>query len=237
MASTPQKIELTTAELNHIILWSYPSIVGHAIIFLESLRTIPAEWRMWSRIWKRKRMNAAEIMFMAIKYFAILGYACDAVVRATTLMKSGQGCYRVHYTSMFGIFFATFLVALAIAWRTYIIFQCRKSVYWSFFAALCIQFSLSMSTMAMQYKYNLLEDGYCITKHSAAYYLKVPPHKLILPWYLLYNGIYDFCVTAAATRHLVKTMGAPRGVSEVGRVLFQNNVHYVSRLKLLAQYT
>jgi hypothetical protein len=52
--------------------------------------------------------------------------------------------------------------------------------------------------------------------------------KLALPYYLLYNAFYDLLVTAAATRHLIKSTGASFGVSEISRVLFYNNIHYVS---------
>ena len=92
------------------------------------------------------------MMFLGIKYFAVIGYTCDAVVHSSTLLKTGKGCYDTHYISLFCIFFATSLVALAIAWRTYIIFQCTRRIYWILCVALCIQLSLSMWTMSLQYK-------------------------------------------------------------------------------------
>jgi hypothetical protein len=57
---------------------------------------------------------------------------------------------------------------------------------------------------------------------------RIPTMKLSLPYYLMYNGFYDLIVTAAATRHLIKSTGASFGVSEISRVLFYNNIHYVS---------
>lgn len=44
-----------------------PTIFCQALILCESLRVLPGEVRMYSRIWKRKRINIAETLFLMIK--------------------------------------------------------------------------------------------------------------------------------------------------------------------------
>lgn len=225
----PAVIQMDNAMLTKVILFSYPVILGQGIIALESLRILPAEFRIWRRAWKRGRFNAAEYMFLAIKYFALVGFICDVIFRTTTFLTSARQCYITHYVSTFFILFDTTLVALAIAWRTYIIFQCNRKVYWLLSLALAGQFALSMWSMVRVTKVNALNDGYCEAHYPKSHY-NVPTMQLALPYFLMYNVFYDLLVTAAATRHLVKSTGASFGVSEISRVLFYNNVHYVSPL-------
>lgn len=261
-------MEIDNAGLTKIILWTYPVIIGQGIIVLESLRILPAEFRVWRRALKRRRFNAAEIMFLVIKYFAIVGYCLDIVFRTTTWLTTGRQCYIAHYLSTFFILFDTTLVALAIAWRTYIIFQCNRKIYWILSLALAGQLALSMWTMTRVTKVSKSSSDVVtmklmptlplarsmlllmaiampttLTQSTSEYIfswlcsctlltvampLRIPTMKLALPYYLLYNALYDLLVTAAATRHLIKSTGASFGVSEISRVLFYNNIHYVS---------
>jgi hypothetical protein len=140
-------VEIDNAGITKIILFAYPIIIGQGAILLESLRILPAEFRIWRRAIKRRRFNAAEILFLVIKYFAIVGYVLDALYRNSTWLTTGRACYLTHYISTFFILFDTSLVALAIAWRTYIIFRCNRKVYWVLSVALAGQIALSMWAM------------------------------------------------------------------------------------------
>ena len=152
-------IEVDSADLNHFMLWNYPTVIGQTIILLEAIRVLPAEIRIYRRAWKRRRFNAAETLFLAMKYLAILGWTLDAVVRATPYLPSARSCYTTHYIAYFCILFATSLVALAIAWRTYIIFQCNRTVYWILAVALSGQVALSMWSVTMQIKVSGIAAG------------------------------------------------------------------------------
>lgn len=146
------RYEVDGVFLNKFMLWNYPTVIGQTIILLEAVRVLPAEIRIYRRAWKRRRFNAAETLLLAMKYLAILGWTLDAVVRETPYLPSARSCYTTHYVAYFCILFATSLVALAIAWRTYIIFQCNRTVYWILAVALSGQIALSMWSVTMQIK-------------------------------------------------------------------------------------
>jgi len=145
-----QTIEVDNDWLSNFMLVSYPFIIAQGLIMMECIRILPAEIRMVMRIIKRKRPNAAEVLFFTIKYFAIIGYVGNAVVRDTKYPKTILQCKMVDTVGYVFTFLSTSAVAATIAWRCYIIFQCRRRVYWMLIIALAIQISLSVWTAKSQ---------------------------------------------------------------------------------------
>ncbi|UZJ51639.1 hypothetical protein CBS101457_000959 [Exobasidium rhododendri] len=211
----------------NLFLWSsYPYVFAQSIVLLELIRILPAEIRMWMRAIKRRRPNAAEAMFFAIKYFAIIGFVGSAVVRQTKLPKDVWQCSAPDRVGFIFTYLSTSVVAAAIAWRCYIIFQCSRKVYWMLIAVLTVQVSLSMWAAVSQLVTNTLTDGWCDLDYSPEL-LNPPVYKRASPYYLIYNVIFDLTVSAISAYHLVRNSGAAFGLSQVSRVLFYNNIHYV----------
>lgn len=104
------------AFLNFIVLLLYPTIAAQTIILLEAIRTVPAEFRMYRRAWLRKRFNAAEILFITIKYMSLFAFICDALIENSSYIKTGEGCYAFHTMYYTFMLLSVSFVAIAIAW-------------------------------------------------------------------------------------------------------------------------
>lgn len=114
--SSPDQQMPSLSFLNVIVTMMYPSIAAQMVILLECIRTVPAEVRMYRRAWIRKRFNAAEVLFFAIKYMSLFAFICDALIENTSYIKSGGVCYAIHSMYYTFMLLSVSLVAVAIAW-------------------------------------------------------------------------------------------------------------------------
>lgn len=57
-----------------------PLIIFPTIVIMESLRTIPGEIRMYSRMAQRGRPNVPEILFLSLKYLALVTVVADLLL-------------------------------------------------------------------------------------------------------------------------------------------------------------
>lgn len=96
--------------------YAYPNAAAQVIILMEAIRTIPAEIRMYKRAIHRKRLNAAESLFLIIKYTAILAWTCNALIENSSFLPNLLACQVIHNMFYYCMFFDVFLVAVAISW-------------------------------------------------------------------------------------------------------------------------
>jgi len=74
-----------------------------------------------------------------------------------------------------------------------------------------------------------MTDGWCDVDYPEDV-LYTPVYKRASPYFLMYNVFFDFGISLASGYHLWKSSGAAFGLSKISRVLFYNNIHYVSIL-------
>lgn len=96
--------------------FAYPNVAAQIIILMEAIRTIPAEIRMYRRAFRRGRLNAAESLFLTIKYVAIMAWTCNALIENSSYLPNILTCKVVHTIFYYGMFLDVFFVAVAIAW-------------------------------------------------------------------------------------------------------------------------
>lgn len=107
---------------------------------------------MYARIYKRKRINIAEILFLMIKYIALLAFICEAITDFTSGWLTARGCLVLTWIYEVGLYFTSTLISCALAWRCYVIFQRRHRVGLYLLIGLSTQLSMAMVTAAAQLK-------------------------------------------------------------------------------------
>lgn len=60
--------------------WNLVVIIAQVVLVAEVVRTFPAEIRMMCRVVRRRKPNMAEMLFLSIKYLALLGVVFDILV-------------------------------------------------------------------------------------------------------------------------------------------------------------
>ncbi|PWN54087.1 hypothetical protein IE53DRAFT_392994, partial [Violaceomyces palustris] len=203
-----------------------PMVAGQVIVFLEALRTIPAEVRLINRINERKKMNLAEIMFFL--YCAIVSYTLDVILESTKIPTSSKQCKDMGLAMAFFRMLCSTLVVSTIAWRTLIIFRNKAKVKYILIAAVSAHFALAMITMVRNVRFDFLHPGgYC--DGSQAYNVarqKFKWYQASSVWFVFYNIVLDASMTLATCIRLWKTARGPMGFARISRIIFYNNIHY-----------
>ncbi|CEH12387.1 hypothetical protein CBOM_00375 [Ceraceosorus bombacis] len=233
-ASESQMPMLTLAYLNHAISWTYPIIAAQVIAMLECVRVLPAEVRMIMRAYKRRRLNAAEMLFFMIKYATVLSFSLDLTIQLTQLLQSDDACLGASWASLFFLFFASSTVVASLCWRAHIIFHRSLFSRNLLCIGLLVQIGISIYTLSKQGKFDtLFSDGtaaYCNLRSQVDPVLasRPPPpwYSLSAPWFLLYNTLFDGIIVATTTWRLLKAARGPTGFASISKRLFANGIQY-----------
>lgn len=214
--------------------WNLPIMIAQGLLVAEIVRTYPAEIRMILRLWKRKKPNMAEIFFIMIKYLTLIAVIFDILVTETFAAKSDFDCRSWAWTSSTFYFLCSSLVFCVIGWRARIIFRTSQLATYLISAGMVGQFVVAMWTNSRVEKADTLTPaGTCAPADqvhgSAASNPSLHIHfwESSTFWFLLYNTIFELSLLVACCLRLKRTSSGPNGLTQIAKVLFVNNVHYM----------
>lgn len=217
-----------------ITSWNLPIMISQALLVGEIVRTYPAEIRMFLRLRQRKKPNMAEIFFVLIKYLTLIAVILDIMVTETFAAKSDFDCRSWAWTSSTFFFLCSSLVFCVVAWRARIIFRTSKLATYSISAGLIGQFALAMWTNYRVDKQDALSPaGTCAPSAQVHASPTSIPSKIRF-WqsstfyFLLYNTVFEMAVMISCCLKLKRTSSGPGGLTQIAKVLFFNNVHYMA---------
>ncbi|SJX61460.1 uncharacterized protein SRS1_10528 [Sporisorium reilianum f. sp. reilianum] len=230
----PQVIALMrmTQELT---TWNLPIIITQTLLVAEIIRTYPAELRMLTRLVQRKKPNMAEIFFVLIKYLALVAVTLDILVMMTFAPQTDFDCRSWAWTSSTLYFVCSTLVFCVVGWRARIIFRTCRVASYLLAVGLVGQFSVAMWTNTRVSKVDALTPaGTCAPaaqmhggpNANAALTIKFWQSSTF--WFLLYNTLFESAVMLACCVRLKRTSSGPMGLTQIAKVLFVNNVHYMA---------
>lgn len=215
--------------------WNLPVMIAQALLVAEIVRTYPAEIRMLLRLWQRRKPNMAEIFFILIKYLTLVAVICDILVNETFAAKSNFHCRSWAWTSSTFYFVCSTLVFCVVGWRARIIFRTSRLASYLLSAGLVAQFAVSMWTNYRVDKADALTPaGTCAPsaqvhgspEGNASLHIRFWESSTF--WFLLYNTVFEMAVMIACCLRLKRTSSGPGGLTQIARVLFFNNVHYMA---------
>ncbi|SPO21497.1 uncharacterized protein UTRI_00984_B [Ustilago trichophora] len=215
--------------------WNLPTMIAQTLLVAEILRTYPAEIRMLLRLCQRKKPNMAEIFFVLIKYLALIAVILDILVTETFAAKSDFDCRSWAWASSTFYFVCSSLVFCVIGWRARIIFRTSQLASYLISAGLAVQIGIALWTNYRVSKADALSPaGTCAP--SAQIHgspdgnegLRIRFWQSSTFWFLLYNTVFEMAVMLACCLRLKKTSSGPGGLTQIAKVLFFNNVHYMA---------
>lgn len=215
--------------------WNLPVMIAQTLLVSEVVRTYPAEIRMLLRLYQRKKPNMAEIFFILIKYLTLIAVIFDILVTETFAAKSDFDCRSWAWTASTFYFLCSSLVFCVVGWRARIIFRTSQLASYLLSAGLVVQFAIAMWTNYRVDKADALSPaGTCAP--SAQVHgspdgnvgLHIRFWESSTFWFLLYNTIFEMAVMVACCLRLKKTSSGPGGLTQIAKVLFFNNVHYMA---------
>ncbi|EPQ28194.1 uncharacterized protein PFL1_04022 [Pseudozyma flocculosa PF-1] len=208
------------------IWWNAPLVISQALLLAEVLRTYPAEAAMLRRIYVRKKLNLAEMMFFSIKYTSLLSVILTTLVQLTKVPGTDARCMAFSWASNILTFAICTLVVATIAWRTSIIFHRSRRVLALLGAGLLVQVGLTAWAVINYYRTPIaLPNGLCAPQQTNH---KADPSffELSTFWYVLYNALFDLAMVVSSSARLWQSARGPLGFARVSSLLFANNVHY-----------
>lgn len=214
--------------------WNLPLMIAQTLLVAEIIRTYPAEIRMLMRVYQRKKPNMAEIFFVLIKYLTLIAVICDILVTETLAAKSDLACRWWAWTSSTFYFLCSTLVFCVIGWRARIIFRTRKLATYLITAGLVGQLAIAMWANTRISKADALSPAGTCAPSAQVHGSPDDNESLHIHfwgsstfWFLFYNTIFDLAILIACCLRLKKTSSGPNGLTQIAKVLFVNNVHYI----------
>ncbi|EST06053.1 hypothetical protein PSEUBRA_003911 [Kalmanozyma brasiliensis GHG001] len=214
--------------------WNLPIMIAQTLLVGEIIRTYPAEFRMFHRLYQRKKPNMAEIFFVLIKYLTLTAVVCDILVMDTLAAKSDGQCRSWSWTASTLYFVCSSLVFCVIGWRARIVFRTSRLASYLLGAGLAVQFAIAMWTNYRVDKADAITPaGSCAPSTQVHGSSDGNPALTIrfwqshTFWYLLYNCFFETIVLVACCLQLRRTSSGPGGLTRIAKVLFLNNVHYM----------
>ncbi|CDR88090.1 uncharacterized protein SPSC_03676 [Sporisorium scitamineum] len=216
--------------------WNLPVIIAQTLLVAEIIRTYPAELRMFTRLLARRKPNMAEIFFVLIKYLALIGVTLDILVMMTFAARTNFDCASWAWTSSTVYFLCSSLVFCVVGWRARIIFRTSRLASWLLVVGLVGQFAVAMWTNWRVSKADALTPAGTCAPAAQVHGggggdeegLTIRFWQSSTFWFLLYNTVFECVVLVACCVRLKRTSSGPGGLTQIARVLFFNNVHYMA---------
>ena len=210
-------------------------MIAQALLVAEVVRTYPAEIRMILRLCQRRKPNMAEIFFVLIKYLTLIAVILDILVTETFAAKSEFDCRSWAWTSSTFYFVCSSLVFCVIGWRARIIFRPSPLAGYLLSAGLVVQFAIAMWTNYRVDKADALSPAGTCAPHAQVHGSAAGNEALHIRfwqsstfWFLLYNTVFESTVMIACCLRLKRTSSGPGGLTQIAKVLFFNNIHYMA---------
>lgn len=215
-------------------------MIAQTLLIAEIVRTYPAEIRLLLRLVARRKPNMAEIFFFLIKYLTFIAVICDILVTETFAAKSDGDCKGWAWTSSTLYFIASSLVFGVVGWRARIIFRTNRIASYLIALGLLGQFVVAMWTNTRVDKADAFTPaGTCAPAKQvhggpdSNASLHIHFYESSTFWFLLYNTLFELSVMVACCLRLKRTSSGPQGLTQIAKVLFVNNVHYMAVLELV----
>ncbi|KAK0547081.1 hypothetical protein OC846_005010 [Tilletia horrida] len=223
---------LTIAWMNAIVKQQIPVIASQVLLVTELVRKVCVDFRMINRARKRGRPNLSELLYFTIKIFALGAVLTDIMLQESNSWTSGRACYATSKLSDLLWYLSSTWVAVALAWRTYVIFGRSVVVLRILCCGLACQIALVIASVAKAHAYKATDRGYCdysLAQHveeETTFYLEW--YQLASPWLIFVNLVFDASTVVASTWKLIASARGPLGFSELAKVLVTNGVQYAA---------